>query len=149
MTVAPTDLGTYLGSTVDEARAQYLIDRATELCLSITTPLPAGSDAVVLDVVARAYTNPGNVTSQGVGPFTASYGTTGGGLWLTRQNKVTLRRLNGSGAAYSIDPTPARVAQVVKSLAFWDWDPAAALAAQQPYTPDVTPDPTTDPGGAP
>lgn len=129
MTVMPADLGTYLGADVDESRAQYLVDRAIELCESIVSPLPTGADAVVLDVAARAYSNPGNVSSQGVGPFQATYGPTGGGLWLTRQNKSTLRRLAGGGSAYSIDPTPARVADAVQRMPYWGWDPIAWSAA--------------------
>lgn len=117
MTVAPTDLGTYLGTTVDTTRAQYLIDRATDLCQSILNPLPAGSDAVVLDVAARAYVNPGNVTSQGTGPFSANYGTVSGGLWLTRQNKRTLRRLAGGSGVFTIETAPDTAGS---NLPWWD-----------------------------
>lgn len=125
MAVAPADLATYLGAELDTARATYLIARATDLCLSIITPLPAGSDAVVLDVAARAYSNPANVSSQGVGPYQASYGTVAGGLWLTKQNKATLRRLSGGTSAYSIDPTPADVATIVQKLPYWGYDPSS------------------------
>lgn len=131
MTVAPADLATYLGAEVDEARAQFLIDRATDLCESIVTPLPAGADAVVLDVAARAFINPTNASSQNVGPFQSSYGPAAGGLWLTKQNKATLRRLAGGSSAFSIDPTPANVLDgtVTQGLPFWDWDPTAYGAA--------------------
>lgn len=105
--ITTTDLSTYLGVTVDDTRAQLLIDQAVALCASICDPLPDGSAAVVLDVAARAYSNPTNVQSQGAGPFPVTYGTMGGGLWLTRQNKATLRRLNGSGGAFTIDTMPA------------------------------------------
>lgn len=137
MAVAPADLATYLGVEVDEARATYLIARATDLCQSIVTPLPDTADAVVLDVAARAFTNPGNVTSQGMGPFNAAYGPAGGGLWLTRQNKSTLRRLAGGSSAFSVDPTPADVLDGTRgaSLPFWDWDPAAWKAANPGITP--------------
>lgn len=107
MTVTSADLGTYLGATIDEQRADTLIALATQLCQSIVNPLPGPADAVVLDVAARAYANPSNVTSQGVGPYSANFGPVGGGLWLTRQNKATLRRLAGSGGAFSIDTLPA------------------------------------------
>jgi hypothetical protein len=30
-----------------------------------------------------------------------------GGLWLTRNDKATLRRLNGGGGAFTIDTVPA------------------------------------------
>lgn len=131
MTVTPANLATYLGTEVDEARATYLLARSVELCESVITPLPAGSDAVVLDVAARAYTNPTNVSSQNVGPYSASYGGAAGGLWLTRQNKVTLRRLNGASSAFSVDPTPARVLDgtATNGLPFWGWDSIAQEAA--------------------
>jgi len=133
MPVAPADLATYLGVDLDVARATYLIARATDLCLSIAAPLPAGADVVVLDVAARAYTNPSNVQSQGVGPYSASYGPAGGGLWLTRQNKATLRRLNGGSSAYSIDPIdPAHVAKTVQGLPYWGWDSVAYESANEP-----------------
>jgi hypothetical protein len=107
MTVTPADFGTYLGASVDTDRAQLLIDLASQLCESIVNPLPVGADAVVLDVAMRAYSNPSNVVSQGAGPFPVTYGAVGGGLWLTRQNKATLRRLAGSGGAFTIDTMPA------------------------------------------
>ena len=130
MAVAPADLGTYLGVTLDDARATYLLARATELCQSVINPLPDGSDVVVLDVAARAYSNPSNVSSQGVGPFNTSYGAAAGGLWLTRQNKATLRRLGGGSSAYSIDPVDAaHVAEATAALPYWDWDASSAPPA--------------------
>jgi hypothetical protein len=117
MTVLASDLGTYLGVTADDARASYLIGLATQLCQSVVNPLPAGADAVVLDVAARAYGNPANVIQQTVGPFSANYGPVAGGLWLTRANKATLRRLAGGGGAFTIDTTPANAGQ---GLAPWD-----------------------------
>jgi hypothetical protein len=107
MTVTPADLGTYLSTSVDDDRAQLLLDLAQQLCESIVKPLPDGADAVVLDVAARSYSNPANVTQEAAGPFSANFGPVGGGLWLTRQNKATLRRLAGSGGAFSIDTMPA------------------------------------------
>jgi hypothetical protein len=56
------------------------------------TPLPGGADAVVLDVAARAYSNPSNVQTQATGPYSATFGALGGGLWLTRQNKAAAGR---------------------------------------------------------
>lgn len=126
MTVTPADLGTYLGATVDTTRAQYLIDRATELCLTIVSVngvLPSGSDAVVLDVVARAYSNPQNVNADAGGPYSTTFGAVSGGLWLTRQNKQTLRSLNGSGGAFTIDTLPTTAGT---GLPWWEvnaWGP--------------------------
>lgn len=109
MTVTPADLATYLGATLDDARAQYVIDRATELCMSVVNPLPAGSDAVVLDVASRAYANPTSVHQQTAGAYSAAFGPMGGGLWLTRANKTILRKLAGGSSAYSIDTMPTGV----------------------------------------
>jgi hypothetical protein len=117
VTVTATDLGTYLGATVDDTRATLILSNATALCESIVTPLPADSDAVVLDVAARAYGNPSNVTQQSVGPYSANYGPVAGGLWLTRANKATLRRLAGGGGAFTIDTTPAGAGT---NLPIWD-----------------------------
>ena len=116
-TVTSADLGTYLGATVDTARGQLLIDMATQLCESVVNPLPNGAQAVILDVAARAYSNPANATQQAAGPFSASYGPVGGGMWLTRQNKSALRRLAGSGGAFTIDTMPATAGT---SLPWWD-----------------------------
>jgi hypothetical protein len=102
------DLSTYLGDTdIDEERADMLLALAEGLCLGIVNPLPAGAEAVVLDIVARAYTNPTNLTEQATGPYSAAYGAGGGGLWLTSRNEALLRGLGGTGQAFTIDPTPA------------------------------------------
>ncbi|MGZ6806388.1 MAG: hypothetical protein ACXVGG_07110 [Mycobacteriaceae bacterium] len=133
--ITTADLGTYLGVTIDETRAQLLIDQAVALCESICSPLPDGSAAVVLDVAARACSNPTNVQSQGAGPFPVTYGPMAGGLWLTRQNKATLRRLNGSGGAFTIDTMPATAGQ---GLPWWDnnsWGYGIDVMADWDQTP--------------
>lgn len=119
VTVTSDDLGTYLGATVDAARATALIGYATNLCLSIVSPLPDGSEPVVLDVAARAYANPMNVQQETTGPSAATFGPVGGGLWLTRQNKAALRRLAGGGGAFTIDTTPAGAGT---NIPWWDRD---------------------------
>lgn len=115
MTIYPEELGTYLGVTVDVDRAQFLIDIAESLCLSIVDPLPDAARAVLLDVVGRAYSNPTAVPQQAAGPFSVS--GVAGGVWLTRQNKSTLRRLAGSGGAFSIDIMPSTAGA---GLPWWD-----------------------------
>jgi hypothetical protein len=117
VTVSSADLGTYLGAAVDDDRATLLLSLATQLCESVVTPLPGGADAVVLDVAARAYSNPSNVQTQATGPYSATFGALGGGLWLTRQNKSTLRRLAGSGGAFTIETLPADAGT---GLPWWD-----------------------------
>lgn len=112
--VDPSDLGTYLGTTVDEARGVLILRMAQRLCETVVSPLPAGAESVVLDVAARAWTNPSNAQSQSMGPYSASFS---GGLWLTRQNKAALRQLAGGGGAFTIDTMPATAGQ---GLPWWD-----------------------------
>ena len=125
MTVTPANLATYLlDPTIStdankSARAQYIIDQATTLCSAVVDPLPDGADAVVLDVVTRAWSNPSNAQSQSMPVGSVSYGAVSGGLWLTRQNRQTLRTLAGGGGAYTIDVTPAGAAT---NLPWWDVD---------------------------
>lgn len=114
----PSDLGTYLGADVDTARAEQILDMAQKLCESVVSPLPDGAEAVVLDVAVRAWANPQNIMSESVGPFSGNFGRVGdGGLWLTRQNIATLRRLAGMGGAFTIDVLPATAGQ---NLPWWD-----------------------------
>lgn len=118
-TIVLDDFRTYLSldGDIDEGRAQQILDLAWILCESVVSPMPAGAEAVVLDVAARAWSNPRNAQSMTTGPYSASFGAVAGGLWLTRQNKATLRRLAGGGGAFSIDVAPASAGQ---SLPWWD-----------------------------
>jgi hypothetical protein len=115
--VDPSDLATYLGVAVDEDRATLLIGYAQALCEAIVSPLPAGAKAVVTDVAVRAYSNPMNVQAQTAGQ-SVTFGAVSGGLWLTNQNKATLRLLSGgTGGAFTIDTMPATAGQ---NLPWWD-----------------------------
>lgn len=108
----PTDLQTFLGvDTIDTSRAALLIELAQDLCATVVTPLPATARAVVLDVAARAYGNPQGMQATHAGSFSvqwgaAQFGGALGGVFLTRGNKSTLRRLAGAGGAFSIDTLP-------------------------------------------
>ena len=128
--VSLDDFATYLNddsvSSTDAVRAQYVLDHAQMLCESIVSPLPAGADVVVMDVAVRAYANPVAVGSagqglyaEGEGPYSdQTPGFSGGGFYLTPDNKQTLRNLAGrSGGAFSIDTTPATAGQ---NLPWWD-----------------------------
>lgn len=112
----PSDLQSFLGaSNIDNSRATLLIQLAQNECATIVSPLPATAIGVVLDVAARAYGNPQGVQSQHLGTASVSYGNQQyggalGGIFLTRGNKATLRRLAGSGGAYSVDTLPTGVA---------------------------------------
>jgi hypothetical protein len=122
-TPTATDLDVLLGlnGSIDTARATLLLGLATDLCSSIVTPLPDASRAVVLSIAARAYANPTGMAAQTVGPESVQYGTqyggTAGGIYLTKQDRATLRRIAGTGGAFTVDPTPADAGQ---GLPVWD-----------------------------
>ncbi len=142
MTADSTTLDTYLGlnGSINTDRADLLISLATDLCLSIVDPLPDGSDPVVLDVAARAYSNPTNQTTQVQGPFPPN--ALPGGLWLTKANIAVLRRLSPTGSgAFTIDPTP----EDAGAYSFWYQAPETAedalLNVSGPYSDwDLPPD---------
>lgn len=108
----PDDLQTYLGlQAVDTARATMLLEDAQNLCESIVSPLPATARGIVVSIAARAYTNAGQYQDASLGTarvqFAASgAGTPVGGMYLSRSDKANLRRLAGSGGAFSVDPLP-------------------------------------------
>lgn len=114
-TVTPNDLSDFLGTTVDPARAVTVLRYAQLLCQTIVNPLPDTAMPVVIDVACRAYSNPGGTPTQGAGPFTMAGAP--GGIYLTRGNKTTLRRLAGGSGAFSIDLLPATAAT---NLPWWD-----------------------------
>jgi hypothetical protein len=124
MSVTADDIGTYLGIDVTavSTRLDYIISLAEGLAETVVTPLPDGSDAVIVDIVTRAYSNPSNADSQGAGPYNVNWGAVAGGLWLTKQNKATLRNLAGRGGAFTFDTMPATAGQ---GLPAWDIDGAA------------------------
>lgn len=104
------DLALYLEiESINTARAGMLLQMAQDLCESIVTPLPATAKAVVLAVAARPFTNPTGSTQEAVGPYSVQRP---GGLYLSRADKSTLRRLAGGGGAFSIDTMPPGVSAV-------------------------------------
>jgi len=102
---------------VDFFRADLILGAAQSLCEAIVLPLPAGAEAVILDVATRAWVNPTNAQTEGTGPYHVGWGPVSGGLWLTRQNRATLRGLAHSGGAFTVDMLPATAGQ---SLPWWD-----------------------------
>jgi hypothetical protein len=130
----PDELNTALGQTIDYDRASLLIELAQEMCETVVSPLPATARGVVIGVAVRALLNPGNVASEGAGPFNTSFGNAAaGGLYLTKQDRATLLRLAGRGGAFTVDPTPADAGQ---NLPAWDrnitWPSGVPLLDQQP-----------------
>lgn len=104
LTIDATDLGIYLGTEVDAARGQMLIDLALALASSIVSPVPEQAKAVILTSAGRAYVNPSGVTSQAAGPYQVSMPSAG--VYLTKTERAALRRLSGGGGAFSIDLIP-------------------------------------------
>lgn len=106
------DLGGYLGDpAIDQARATLIIGLAQDLCETIVSPLPETAMPVVLGVAARAFNNVTSAHSVGIGSANISYGSQGsnmgiGGLYLSRSDKATLRKLAGRTGAFSIDLLP-------------------------------------------
>ena len=107
VTPSPDDLASRLGSDVDPARADFIIGEAEILCSTIVSPLPDGAEVVVRTVATRAFTNPEGITSETVGPYTVQRPSSG--LYLTKSDKATLRRLAGGTGAFSIDSMPQGV----------------------------------------
>lgn len=104
--VTPEDLRVYLGlDAVDEARASLMIEQAVLLSESVVTPLPDAASAVVLAVAGRAYANPQGIAYETVGPISVQRPQAG--LYMTKDERRTLKRLAGRGGAFTIDPTPA------------------------------------------
>lgn len=110
MTVTSANLATFLDAAVDEARANLVILQAVSLCkaelrLGETDALPTSADAVVLSCAARAYVNPTSRTSQLAGPFQVTGAA--GGIFLTKQERMSLKRVAGRSGAFSINTLPA------------------------------------------
>lgn len=100
-------IATYLGipqEELDEERAQLLIDIATDLVTAIIADPPESAAAVIYSSVARAYVNPMGVSNEVIGPYQAQRPT--GGVYLTKAERATLRRLSGGGSAFSYDLLP-------------------------------------------
>lgn len=116
----PTDLGTYLNvATIDTNRATLILGMAQDLCETVVSPLPVTAKAVVLDVAARAFVNPQQLADASLGTAHLQYGAANGsvigGLYLSRTNKASLRRLAGRGMAFTADvmPTGTNAVQTV------------------------------------
>lgn len=110
LSVMPDDLDLFLAmnGTIDTDRASLLIELATDLCTSVISPIPDTAKSVVLSAAARAYTNPEGVQGQTIGPESVQYGSaTMGGLYLTKGDVATLKRMGGVGGAYSVQVMPA------------------------------------------
>ena len=106
--VTSDDLRIYLGlDTIDDDRATLMITQAVALAESVVTPLPDAASAVVLAVAGRAYANPQGIAYETIGPISVQRPQAG--LYMTKDERRTLKRLAGRGGAFTVDPTPVDV----------------------------------------
>jgi hypothetical protein len=78
---------------------------------TLPTPVPAGVLSVALELGKGAVPSPGGSTNVSVGPYSASFGSGGGGDGLSHTQLLRLRRAIGGGA-FSIEPGPFEIGQV-------------------------------------
>lgn len=115
----PSDLATYLGdSNIDTNRATQSLLLAQTLCETIWATLDSRALGTVLAVAARQYVNVTSAHDVALGTAHVAYagpgGTQGvGGLYLSRSDKQTLRRLAGRGGGYSTDTLPTGTSAVL------------------------------------
>jgi hypothetical protein len=110
----PSDLGVYLTGDpagVETVRATQSLLLAQNLCETIWSALDVTALGTVLAVAGRQYTNVTSATTVAIGSGHVGYGTTGGslgvgGLYLSRSDKSTLRRLASRSGAFNIDLLP-------------------------------------------
>ncbi|MFI9237818.1 hypothetical protein [Streptomyces sp. NPDC053079] len=105
--IDPGQLAAFLGQDVEQARAALVITQAEALCRAVVDPLPEGAGAVVLSVAARAYANPQGLAAETVGPYSVQRPAAQAGLYMTRDERRSLKLMAGRGGAFTVDPTPA------------------------------------------
>lgn len=100
LTVTHTDLASFLGTPVDDARADFVLGLVMGEAGSIVSPVPEGAKGIILAASARIYANPTGVTQELVGPYQASRPSMN---LLTKGERSALRRHAGGGGAFSFD----------------------------------------------
>lgn len=111
----PADLSTFMGETVDTARATQLLGIAQAYCEDVVSPLPASAFGIVLAAAARAYANPTQEQSVATGPYLA---TRAKSVYLTRTERTSLRRAagrSGGGSVSTLNPGANAVQTVTVS----------------------------------
>lgn len=110
--VLPAELGVYLDDdAIDTARAEMILSHAQILCETIVSPITAAAAPVVVAVAARAYNNVTSAHQLSLGTAHVTYGTQNtsmgvGGMYLSKSDVRTLRRLAGRSGAFGIDMLP-------------------------------------------
>lgn len=100
LTVAATDLASYLGSAVDDDRATFVLGLVMDEAGSIISPVPSGAKGVILAAAARIYSNPTGVSQELIGPYQTSRASSN---LLTKGERASIRRHGGGGGAFSFD----------------------------------------------
>lgn len=105
LSVTPDDMATYLKVAVDEAQATLIISMVMDLAAAVVSPVPDTAKAVIITAVARALPNPSQASAMSMGGSSASWAP--GGVYLTRQERLALRRAGKLGAgAFSVNVAP-------------------------------------------
>jgi hypothetical protein len=110
---------------LDASRAEDLIADAQTLCEGVVSPLPGTAAIIIKRIAARAYVT--TITrvaqAQAAGsPFAAAGAA---GVWLSPADIADLRRMSGTGGAFTIGLLPADYVAPVPpwlgdSLGTWD-----------------------------
>jgi hypothetical protein len=104
LSVTPADLGLFMNVTLDDDRAQQMLDIVEAFASAIVSPLPDAAKGVILTAAARAYPNPSGTSSEAVNGASASWG---GGAYLSRSERSMLRRMAGKGGgAFTVNVAP-------------------------------------------
>lgn len=117
----PSDLQTRLRlPTIDNARALAVLEDAQSLFEAIASPAPATARGLIVSVAARAYTNPEQLHDAKIGTAAVGYATAGsvpiGGLYVSRSEEKTYKRLTGRVGAFSADVMPTGATAVQSML---------------------------------
>ncbi|MFC4512220.1 hypothetical protein [Streptomyces ehimensis] len=72
----------------------------------------------MLSVAARAYANPQGIVAETVGPYSVQRPQAG--LYMTRDERRSLKLMAGRGGAFTINPTPPGAGAPPGRPASWD-----------------------------
>lgn len=110
------DLATYLGTQVDDPRMTVLLGYAQDRLEAIKTPCPTAAAGIVVEIAARAYTNPNSLTSVAVGTGHVGMATTAlggiGGIYVSKEQRSAYRSMTGGTAAFSVDVMPTGLDEI-------------------------------------
>ncbi|GAA0423832.1 hypothetical protein [Streptomyces luteireticuli] len=118
--VEPQHLADFLGQDIQDDRARLIIAQAEALCRAVVDPLPDGASAVVLSVAARAYANPQGIQAETIGPYSVHRPPSQAGLYMTRDERRSLKLMSGRGGAYTVNTTPPGAGPPPPRPASWD-----------------------------